>query len=97
MSVYHFLGGPRLTRRTRDGTLFAHALVGIVNRRAQALGNRTEFAMGFGGGVDVALARRLAFRIFQADYIPAKRSSTNGGGWDNELRVQTGIVFTLGK
>ena len=97
VSVYHFLGGPRFTRRTHDGTLFAHALVGIVDRRAAAPGNQAEFAMGFGGGADMVLGGRLAYRIFQADYIPAKRSSTYGGGWDNEFRIQTGIVFTFGK
>jgi hypothetical protein len=96
-SAYHFLGGPRFTHRTQDGTLFAHVLFGLSNLRAAAPGNRTEFAMGFGGGVDVPLRKRLAFRVFQADYIPAKRSSTVGGGWDHDFRVQTGIVFTFGK
>jgi hypothetical protein len=94
LSAYHVLGGPRFTRRSHDGTLFAHALFGAVDLRRAPPGNRTEFAMGFGGGVDVRLRKHLAYRIFQADYIPAKRSD---GGWAHEFRVETGVVFTFGK
>jgi len=97
VSVYHFLGGPRFTRRTHDGTLFVHALLGIVHGNAQVPSSQTEFAMGFGGGADIVLGKRVAYRILQADYISGKRSSNYGGGWENELRIQTGIVFTFGK
>jgi hypothetical protein len=96
VSAYHFLGGPRFTRRTRDATLFAHALLGIVNRGG-APDKSTGFALGFGGGVDVPVRQHLAVRVFQVDYIPFKRPSDFGGGWDNEFRVQAGIVFTIGK
>jgi hypothetical protein len=69
----------------------------VVSRRAASPGNQTQFGTGVGGGADVALHGRLAYRIFQVDYIPAKQSASTGGGWQKDFRVETGIVFTFGK
>jgi hypothetical protein len=96
LGAYHFLAGPRFTLRTHGATPFAHALFGVANLREEKSGTRSEFAMGFGGGVDVHLGKHLAYRLFQADYIPARRP--NGvSGWDHDFRLETGIVFTFGR
>jgi len=96
LSAYHFLFGPRFTLRTQRATPFAEALFGVSSLRQEKAGTRTGFAMGFGGGVDVPLTEHFAYRVFQVDYIPARKP--NGlGGWDYEFRVQTGIVFTFGR
>ncbi|MCJ7504343.1 MAG: porin family protein [Acidobacteriia bacterium] len=96
LSAYHFLAGPRFTLRTHGATPFAHALFGVANLREEKWGTRSGFAMGFGGGVDVPLGKHLAYRLFQADYIPAKRP--NGvSGWNHDFRLETGIVLTFGK
>ena len=98
LNDYHFLAGPRFTLRTPKVTPFAEALFGIANLRRQDLGSRTSFAMGFGGGVDIALKRHFAYRLIQVDYIPTKRPATGtGGGWDSEVRIQTGLVLRFGK
>ena len=70
-SAYHFLPGPRFTLRTHGTTPFAHALFGVANLREEKSGTRSGFAMGFGGGVDVPLGKCLAYRLFQAQCIPA--------------------------
>jgi hypothetical protein len=96
LTAYHFLFGPRFTLRTHVVTPFAQALFGVVNIRQEKDGNRSDFAMGFGGGVDVPLGKHVAYRPFQADYIPTKRPY-GVGGWDYDFRVETGIVYTLGE
>jgi hypothetical protein len=96
LSAYHFLFGPRFTLRRHGVTPFAQALFGVANIRQEKDGNHSNFAMGFGGGVDVPLGKHLAYRLFQANYIPTKRPY-GVGGWDSDFRVETGIVFTFGK
>jgi len=94
LSAYHFLAGPRFTFPTHGATSFAHVLFGAAHLRQEKLGTQTDFAMGFGGGVDIPLGKHLAYRLFQADYIPARRSD---GGWHHGFRLETGVVFTFGK
>jgi len=96
LSSYHFLAGPRFTLRTHGATPFAHALFGVANLRQEKSGTRSGFAMGIGGGVDVPLGNHLAYRLFQADSIPAKRPNSVSG-WDHEFRLETGIVVTFGR
>jgi len=95
VSAYHFLAGPRFTLRIHRVTPFAQALFGVKDLRQEKSGNWTTFAMGFGGGVDIPLGKDVTYRIFQADYLPARRP-LDLGGWDSDLRLQTGIVFTFG-
>jgi hypothetical protein len=95
LSAYHFLAGPRFTFRTHRATPFAHALFGVADVRREKSGNGNAFAMGFGGGVDIPLGKHLAYRLVQADYIPTRRP--NDGGWDQDFRLETGLVFTFGK
>jgi hypothetical protein len=95
VGAYHFLAGPRFTLRTRTVAPFAHAMFGLKDLRQELAGNWLTFAMGFGGGVDVRLGKHAAYRIFQADYIPAKRP-LGLRGWDSDFRLQTGLVFRFG-
>jgi hypothetical protein len=82
--------------RTRKAAPFAEALFGAASHYGQRTGNWSTFAMGFGGGLDVPLNDHFAFRVFQADYIPA-RQAFGLSGWNSNLRVQTGLVFTFGR
>lgn len=95
LSAYYLMGGPRFSFPTHGVTPFAHALFGVASLRRET-GSQTTFVMGFGGGVDVPLGKHLAWRLFQADYIPARRAF-NLSGWDNNVRVETGLVFRFGK
>jgi hypothetical protein len=78
----------------------------------ETTGERTgngEFAMAAGGGLDIFLGKKVALRAAQFDYVPmhtdinARLSGRNGvgtvdstGGWLNNSRFQTGIVFRFG-
>ena len=70
-----------------------------------------EFAMGVGGGLDLFIGKKVALRLGQFDYVPihtdvnARLSGRDGvgtlngktGGWQNNSRFQTGIVFRFDK
>jgi hypothetical protein len=83
---------------------FAHALVGAARRNNAIQGGgfacitiipcpgstkETGFAGAFGGGFDVRLGKRVAFRVFQIDYNPIKFNA----GTDHNYRFSTGLVF----
>ena len=91
VQVYELLIGPRYTKRGENITGFAHTLFGVLHATAGGFSG-TAFAMGFGGGVDVNVSKRIAFRAFQIDYIPNRSS----GVWSHEGRAGVGIVFKFG-
>jgi hypothetical protein len=95
------LFGPQFTVRRSKVTIFGNGLVGVTNTRlVAALGmgdfedlvRRTNLALGFGGGLDVNWKRRIAIRLFQADYIPTRLAGT----WEKHYSVSTGVVFKFG-
>ena len=49
----------------------------------------TSFAMALGGGLDIRAGKRMAVRVFQADYSPTHF----GSGWQQNIRLGFGIVF----
>lgn len=92
------LFGPQFTVRRRKVTIFGNSLVCVTNPRlVAALGEgdfvdlvrRTNLALGFGGGLDVNWKRRIAIRMFQADYIPTRLADTR----EKHYSVSTGEVF----
>lgn len=91
-AVRQFLFGPTVVRRKGAVTLFAHQLFGVSKSPAVRSFNTTNFAMGFGGGLDAAVSDRIAIRFFQVDYVPTHLSS----GWAHDIRFQTGIVLKFG-
>lgn len=102
ISNFTFLFGPQFSYRKNDKVVpFAHVLLG-GSRRKEFSGpidipgipvfnfdsTNTAFTAAFGGGLDIKLTNRLAFRLFQADYL-----LTRFNGWtQNNLRVGTGLV-----
>lgn len=95
LTTHLFLAGPRLHARGERVTGFAHALFGVtksdIDISVPGLNldlDETNFAMGFGGGVDYNLSDKFAIRIVQADYIPVKVD----GGWLHNARVMAGVV-----
>lgn len=90
-SSYQFLFGPRFSFREGRVTEYAHTLFGV----SRLFGGmpQTNFAMGFGGGVDISLNKRFSIRAVQADYIPEKGSHV----WRHHVRLQTGIVLKFGR
>jgi outer membrane protein OmpA-like peptidoglycan-associated protein len=64
------------------------------------LAQETAFAMTAGGGLDLRVNHRVALRLFQAEYLLTRfqdpTSLTGDTGWQNDVRLSTGIVFRFG-
>ncbi len=97
LQSYQFLFGPEVAYRNRKVQLFGHGLFGanhtavvwnIGSDNNPTLIGRTHFALGAGAGLDVNFKEHLAYRVFQADYIP----TLVNGRWEKNYRVSTGIV-----
>jgi hypothetical protein len=87
-----FLFGPRITVGALGIRLFVHGLVGgehSANPGGSISGG--AFAYALGGGMDIPLVPRFAWRI-QADRISAPSIVPPGG---TEARFSTGLVFRL--
>jgi hypothetical protein len=98
--AYPFLLGPQFTyRKLRPASFFAHALIGGMHERAanvpQGLAPETgtKWAYGFGAGMDVRVARFLAIRVVQADYIRSHFPVSSRVNAQNNWRISTGIVL----
>jgi len=94
----NYLFGPRLSYRTHGRlTPYGQVLFGGERATASATGvpsvSTNAFAMTFGGGADVELTRHLSFRAIQFEYLYTHFS----GAKQNNLRVQSGLVYHFGK
>jgi opacity protein-like surface antigen len=94
----NYLGGPRIVL-TNKGRLqpFAQALFGGARATASVSGlgsaSTNAFAAALGGGADVQLTQSISFRAIQFDYF----YTHFGGQGQNNLRLQSGIVFRFGR
>lgn len=97
LDLYSFLGGVRFSRR--GGSVTPH--VGILGGLARSSASFNLFGVGIGasstdpsfqvgGGIDVAVADRLAMRA-EADY-----QAIFSDGTANLVRLQGGIVYRVG-
>lgn len=107
LSLLSYTGGPRFsyplhrTQRTRI-TPFVQGLVGAVhgfdapfpNGSASLTTSANALAILAGGGVDIAVSRRLSIRAVQLDY-GLNHLPNNANNSENLLRVSTGVVFRL--
>ncbi len=85
------LFGPQLTHRAEKASPFVHALFG-VNRTNTGGSSDSAFATALGGGLDLNVAKNVAFRLIQADYFMTRHSAQT----QNNVRLGTGLVFNLG-
>ena len=104
--LFNFLGGPEFKKRNHTKfTPFVYALFGMAHARATfktsgsaftLIAERSEngFAMAFGGGVDIRLARRFSLRA-SGDYNPAWVGRDDDGARQrqNDIRVSLGVLF----
>lgn len=94
----NYLFGPRFSYRNYGRfTPYAQVLFGGERATASATGigsaSSNAFAMTFGGGADFRLSRHLAFRAIQLEYL----YTHFGGAKQNNLRLQTGLVYRFGR
>jgi len=99
LNSYSFLFGPVISNRIEGSPGFApflHGLVGATRISTRSAGlntSDTAFAMVFGGGVDVKVARRVSARLVQVDYLFTKHGTATH---QDNVRVSAGVVFQLG-
>ena len=93
-----YLFGPRVYFQPHGRfNPYVQALFGGQRASASVTGigsaSTNAFAMTFGGGADVTLTRHLSFRAIQAEYLYTHYS----GASQNNLRLQSGIVYRFGR
>ena len=88
LRFHQFLFGPRFNARLGRVNPFAHALVGFERATSD-----TNFAMGFGGGLDVKVGGPVLIRVAQLDWIPIKYTQWN----TSTVRFGIGVVIAFGQ
>ena len=96
--TYFFLAGPQLSLHLGRSTLFAHVLAGSAHLNQQVIPSLkpgATFAMAAGGGLDIGVARALAWRITGDFYNTNFQSSqaTVQGVVNSNGRISTGPVL----
>jgi len=98
---FFILSGPRFYIRGDDFSVFGQVMAGVSIRKDEFFNQPnpgttqsiiikdTNFALGFGGGVDITLSHRVSLRLFQFDFIPTHSNDV----WLKNYRIKTGIVF----
>jgi len=98
-------GGPRFIWRTDGGNYFVHALFSYNRLAVSGLNPNNGIGAILGGGVDLPITKRFAWRLFEADYVwtqhnyadfaspsfPSLRRPQLEG-----VRLRTGAVFSWG-
>jgi opacity protein-like surface antigen len=100
VSAHLFLVGPQFTYRKSDTWQpFAHVLLGAARSHISARtatgrvrSSDTDFALAAGAGLDANVAKHLAIRLFQADYVYIHNDIDD----THNFRLSTGIVLRLG-
>ncbi len=100
-SLATFLFGPRFARRGKNVTWFFQSLYGVsyLNADGHVFGpdlGLADSSFAFapaGGGIDLRLSDKFAFRVFQFDAV---FTNLGRGGAQFQPRVSTGIVLRLG-
>ena len=84
--------GPSVYLPKGSWTFFAHAMPGFNHLFGAGLGN-TGFSIASGGGVDVAMGKKVALRIAQVDWIWNQNSHGTSNLNQSYLRYSGGLVF----
>lgn len=90
--MHDFLGGPQINFGHGELRPYIHALVG-VSHGSQGTFSDTVLAFAGGGGVDVKITDRFAWRVAQVDYFGTRYADHT----QNNFRLSTGLVFHFGK
>jgi hypothetical protein len=92
VSNYTYLFGPRVVGHFGRMEAFGHGLFGGIDSRAAGV-SQSAFAMGFGGGVNVAVKGngKTMWRIAEFDYLPTHFADT----YQKNVRVTTGLQFNF--
>ena len=93
--IHSFMVGPKFALRMRRVTPFAQALVGwgkpTFKEGPLEVIKENDFAMAFGGGIDINIGDYFAFRPVQLDYFPIK----SGNSITDNMRYSAGVVLKM--
>jgi outer membrane protein OmpA-like peptidoglycan-associated protein len=98
-SAYTYLAGPRFTFHRGPFAPFAQIMMGAEQMAPKGQSRNIAFVEAFGGGLDIAIARRFSVRLFQADFVfatghePTKIDQNQFFG----SRVSAGLIWNFGK
>lgn len=91
--------GPRLKLREEHFQPFIEAMAGLHRLSISGLGTDNRIGLILGGGIDIPLNKRFAWRLLQADYVyghhnffptvPGTENLTGG-------RLRSGLIVNLG-
>jgi opacity protein-like surface antigen len=97
LHIHSLMFGPRISIRKGKVTPFVQALFGYAHSAVTANGadysKENDFAMAYGGGVDISVNKVISIRPVQVEYLGVK----SGPDLLNNFRYSAGIVFKLGK
>jgi hypothetical protein len=97
--------GPRFAWRNEGVMLFAHTMFGYNRLSVDNLKTSNGIGAVLGGGMDLALWRRLSIRLFEADYVWAHHNFSDVVSPTfsdlarpdlQGIRLRTGIVLNFG-
>ncbi|MFZ0318984.1 MAG: outer membrane beta-barrel protein [Candidatus Sulfotelmatobacter sp.] len=102
LTLTSYLFGPRYSRVVRSRFLpFAQVLIGgahasgaLATSSSGVAASANSFAMALGGGLDIPVTHRLAFRPIQVDYY-LTRFPNGVNDHQNNFRVGMGMVFSF--
>jgi opacity protein-like surface antigen len=96
--AHSFLLGPKVSIRKGRVAPFLQGMIGFANVRigeGSSKSQTNDFAMAFGGGLDISVNDKVAIRPFQLEYFGIKEPLT--GEITDNIRVSAGVVVKLGK
>jgi len=97
--------GPRFMVRTDGANFFLHSLVSYNRVAVSGLNTSNGVGAILGGGIDLTLTKRLAFRLIEADYVWARHNYADEAAAQfpnlrrpsfEGVRLRTGLVFNWG-
>jgi outer membrane protein OmpA-like peptidoglycan-associated protein len=97
--------GPRFIWRTDDANYFLHALVSLNGENIVGMGTSNGIGAILGGGMDLPITKRVAWRLFEADYVWSRHNYADFAAPEfpdlrrpsfEGVRLRTGLVFSWG-
>ena len=98
--------GPRFMWRTDDANFFLHTLLSYNRLSVNAAGNPSNgIGAILGGGMDLPITKKFAWRVFEADYVWGRHNYANLAAPEfpnlrrvslEGVRLRTGVVFSWG-
>jgi|HubBroStandDraft_2_1064218.scaffolds.fasta_scaffold44693_2 outer membrane protein OmpA-like peptidoglycan-associated protein len=97
--------GPRFIWRTDNANYFLHTLISLNRVSVGGLSTGNGIGSILGGGMDLPISKKVAFRLFEADYVWGRHNYSDFADPDfsnlrrvsfEGVRLRTGLVFSWG-